>query len=455
MKHLNNLPKALANALKIKWNAFSDASKSTDVTIPSNPEFLDSLKYVFALSSFIAESCTRNPKMLVHLFESGDLQSDYSGDTYFNKLNTVLSGINDEIQLEHLFRLFRCREMVRIAWRDLVGWADLSETMRDLSALADACIDLALEILYQWQCAADGTPTGTNGLRQHLVVIGLGKLGGRELNFSSDVDLIFAYPEAGETQDGGKVISNEEFFSRLCQRLIKVLGKTTADGFVFRIDTRLRPYGENGPLVMSFDAMEQYYQRQGREWERYVWIKARVVAGNKVAGSNLLERLKPFVYRRYLDFGAFESLRDMKEKISLEVKRKQLKDNIKIGSGGIREIEFFGQMFQLIRGGVIPSLQEPGIKKVLATLAGESIIPQKVGDELCRAYIFLRTLENRLQEFSDQQTHLLPLGEAESARLALSMNFKDCQTFTDHLKLHREKVQERRDLGYYIFIKTE
>lgn len=442
MKHLNKLPDALANAFKIKWDAFIDASKSTNVIIPSNPEFLDALKHVFVFSNFAAECCSRDPKMLTNLFESGDLQSGYSEDTYLNKLDTVLAGIKDETQLEHLFRRFRHCEMVRIAWRDLIGWADLSETMRDLSAFADACIDCALDILYEWQCVADGIPIGTDGLRQRLVVIGMGKLGGRELNFSSDVDLIFAYPEVGETKGSGKAISNEAFFLRLCRRLIKVLGKTTADGFVFRVDTRLRPHGENGPLVMSFDALEQYYQRQGREWERYAWIKARVVAGDKVAGSHLLERLKPFVYRRYLDFGAFESLRDMKEKISLEVRRKQLQNNIKLGPGGIREIEFFGQMFQLIRGGVIPSLQEPGIKKVLATLAGEGIIPQKVGDELCRAYVFLRTLENRLQEFSDQQTHLLPSGEVENARLALSMNFKDSQTFADHLKLHREKVHD-------------
>ncbi|UCH19499.1 MAG: bifunctional [glutamate--ammonia ligase]-adenylyl-L-tyrosine phosphorylase/[glutamate--ammonia-ligase] adenylyltransferase [Deltaproteobacteria bacterium] len=409
-------------------------------SLSADPE-LDKIAHrIFLFSDFVANSCTRDPKLLRDLVESGDLKSRYRPETYRRKLEKSLAAIKGDVQLEEDLRRLRRREMVRIAWRDLAGWVDLSETFNDLSAFADACIDQTLTLLYNWQCAAQGIPIGIDGSRQQLVVIGMGKLGGKELNFSSDVDLIFTYPEIGETKGGIKRLSNEDFFVRLCRRLIKVLGRTTVDGFVFRIDTRLRPYGESGPLVMNFDAMERYYQREGREWERYAWIKARVVAGDKVAGQRLLKRLNPFVYRRYLDFGAFESLRNMKEKISIEVQRKGLKNNIKLGSGGIREVEFFGQVFQLIRGGVTQSLQERSIQKALGALARENYIPRKVSEELCNAYEMLRTVENRLQEFSDQQTHQLPSKRMEKKRLALSMNFEDPETFTSHLDDHRRRV---------------
>ena len=198
--------------------------------------------------------------------------------------------------------------MLRIAWRDLAGRADLEETMTELSDLADACIEGALTVLYEGLCRQRGTPTGRGGTPQQLVVLGMGKLGARELNFSSDVDLILAFPEGGRTVGAPSAISNDEFFTRLGRRLVRALGQVTADGFVFRIDTNLRPFGESGPLAMSFAALEGYYQNQGREWERYAWIKARVVAGDKQAGHNLLTLLQPFIYRRYLDYGVFESL---------------------------------------------------------------------------------------------------------------------------------------------------
>ena len=268
----------------------------------------------------------------------------------------------------------------------------------------------------------------------------MGKLGGEEMNFSSDVDLIFAYPDSGRTSGGLQTVSNVRFFLLLCRRLIKVLGSPTPDGIVFRIDLRLRPDGDNGPLVMSFDNMENYYQVHGREWERYAWIKARVVAGDKTAGKMLLDRLSPFVYRRYLDYGMFESLREMKRRISLEVKRKQMDDNIKLGPGGIREVEFFGQVFQLIRGGVVPGLQDRRILPVLKKLARENVIPKKTHRELHDAYIFLRKTENRLQEFSDQQTHMLPSDPVEQTRLARSMGFDNQLSFDQCLKKHMESV---------------
>ncbi|MDX2440753.1 MAG: bifunctional [glutamate--ammonia ligase]-adenylyl-L-tyrosine phosphorylase/[glutamate--ammonia-ligase] adenylyltransferase [Desulfobacterales bacterium] len=440
MKHLKELPEILAADFERKWNAFCIESEKADISLPDNPEFLKTLKLVFVFSDFVAVSCTRNPEMLTGLIESGDLKQRYSPDTYNTKIKTSLAEAKDDNTLEQILRRIRTREMVRIAWRDLTGLADLAETMSDLSAFADACIDHTLSILYDRQCTEFGIPTGSDNLPLRLIVIGMGKLGGHELNFSSDVDLIFAFAEQGKTKQGPKSISNEEFFLRLCRQIIRIIGRATSDGFVFRVDTRLRPFGENGPLCMSFDAMEQYYQRQGREWERYAWIKARVVAGDKEAGKQLLEKLNPFIYRRYLDFGVFGSLRDMKKKISLEIKRKGMKENIKLGPGGIREIEFFGQVFQLIRGGVVPALQERRIEKVLRILAEESYFPQNVCDELLQAYEFLRKTEHRLQEFYDQQTHKLPSDPVDRERLAASMGFDSYKIFCEHLEKHTKNV---------------
>jgi len=440
MKPIDTFPEKLISDANIKWSRFCAAAEKPGVSIPVDPDFIEIAKNIFSFSDFVANSCIRDPKLLLGLIERGDLNRPHRQQTYRKKLEDALSGIKEEAGLEQVLRRLRRREMVRIAWRDIAGWADLWETMADLTALADACIDQTLTLLNNWQCTEHGIPIGPHGSQQQLVVIGLGKLGGRELNFSSDVDLIFAFPEIGKTRGGLESTTNEDFFVRLCRRLIKVLSRATVDGFVYRVDTRLRPFGESGPLVMNFDAMEQYYQQEGRDWERYAWIKARLVAGDKIAGRRLLKRLNPFVYRRYLDFGAFESLRDMKEKISLEVRRKGLKNNIKLGAGGIREIEFFGQVFQLIRGGVSQSLQRRSIRKALEVLAREKYIPQEVSRELCRAYEILRTVENRLQEFSDQQTHQLPSNPMERTRLALSMNFEDSKTFIRQLNYHRERV---------------
>jgi len=436
----DDLPQPLTNDYQNRWQAFQHATEAAGIPPVTRPKILESSKYVFAFSDFVAASCRRDPTMLIDLIDSGDLFGRRQLNDYDHKLKTLLADVSDQDSLMPLLRCCRRRELVRIAWRDLAGWADLAETMTDLSAFADACLHRCLEILYQWQCATSGIPTAADGSQQQLVILGLGKLGARELNFSSDVDLIFAYPKGGKTHGTRQSTSNEDFFSRLCRRLIKVIGQPTADGFVFRVDARLRPFGESGPLTMDFDAMEQYYQQQGREWERYALIKARSVAGDINAGTRLLKRLYPFVYRRYLDFSAFESLREMKQMIARDVKRKGMPNNIKLGPGGIREIEFFGQIFQLIRGGVTPALQNTGIITVLKVLAAEGHIPQNVCSELVEAYLFLRNIENRLQAFSDQQTHQLPSDETGNLRLAASTGFPDIKSFTALLNKHRQVV---------------
>ncbi|MCP4346762.1 MAG: bifunctional [glutamate--ammonia ligase]-adenylyl-L-tyrosine phosphorylase/[glutamate--ammonia-ligase] adenylyltransferase [Desulfobacterales bacterium] len=440
----SKLSDMLVNEANKRWDEFCNASENAGVSIIYPPEIISEIKRVFSFSDFVAKTCIRNPEMPDNLIRTGDLQKTYKQGDYYNKLETYISEFAEnqaalQSSIQQILRRFRCREMVRIAWRDLAGHADLSETMADLSDLADSCIEHALSLLYRWECEKSGVPFGTDGSQQHLVVLGMGKLGAYELNFSSDIDLIFAYPEHGETK-GAKSVTNEQFFSKLCRDMIKLLGANTPDGIVFRVDMGLRPFGEAGPLVMNFDNLETYYENQGREWERYAWIKARVAAGDKQAGKRLLARLNPFIYRRHLDFGVYDSLRDMKQKISLEVKRKGMEDNIKLGPGGIREIEFFGQIFQLTRGGISPVLQERRIQNVLKILVRENCIEQKECDELQAAYVFLRNTEHRLQEVSDKQTHKLPSDPLGKERLAASMGFDSPAELMSQLEKYMENV---------------
>lgn len=427
------LPSELIEDADNRWRAVCQAAEAAGVVLPEDPEFVAMLRWVLGLSEFVVRSCTSTPEILVDLFQNGALKQPYPAGSCHDRFQTAIASATDPDTLGTLMRRFRRQEMVQIAWRDLAGQADLSETMTALTVLAESCIEGALQTLYGWQCRQYGFPASADGRRQQLVVIGMGKLGGRELNFSSDIDLIFAYPEDGGTVDGPKGIGNDEFFALLCRQLLQTIGAVTPEGFVFRTDIRLRPYGESGPIVMSFDALEAYYQQQGRDWERYAWIKARVVAGDLTAGRDFMGRIKPFVYRRYLDFGAFESLRRMKLKIELEEQRKGIENNIKLGRGGIREIEFFGQVFQLIRGGVEPALQRRGIQNVLAVLVAEAHIPTAVCRDLENAYVFLRRTENHLQAFWDQQSHVLPQGGLNRLRLAVSMGFSNWEDYRTEL----------------------
>ncbi|MDX1370771.1 MAG: bifunctional glutamine synthetase adenylyltransferase/deadenyltransferase, partial [Pseudomonas sp.] len=278
------------------------------------------LQRVAAASDFVVQQGERDPQMLLNLAASGELERSLGAGELRAQLIEALAECGDEDELGRRLRRFRNRQQVRIIWRDISRQADLIETCRDLSDLADACIDQAYYWLYPHHCAQFGTPMGRrSGEPQHMVILGMGKLGAHELNLSSDIDLIFGFPEGGETEGVKHPLDNQEFFIRLGQKLIKALDVITVDGFVFRTDMRLRPYGSSGSLVFSFNALEQYYQDQGRDWERYAMIKARVVGGDQVAGAQLLEMLRPFVYRRYLDFSAIEALRAMKQLIQQEV----------------------------------------------------------------------------------------------------------------------------------------
>ena len=396
---------------------------------------------VAAASEFVLEQSVRDPAMLLGLVDSGELDRRFAPGELCAQLAAAAQAATTEEELARNLRRQRTRQQVRIIWRDLTRQADLVETCRDLSDMADAAIDQAYQWLYPRHCQQFGTPIGNrSGLPQQMVVLGMGKLGAVELNLSSDIDLIFAFPEGGETEGVKRSLDNQEFFTRLGQRLIKALDPITVDGFVFRVDMRLRPYGSSGALTLSFNALEQYYQDQGRDWERYAMIKARVVAGDQVAGAQLQEMLRPFVYRRYLDFSAIEALRTMKQLIQQEVRRKGMAENIKLGAGGIREVEFIAQAFQLIHGGRDLSLQQRPLLKVLATLEGQGYLPAAVVDELREGYLFLRYTEHAIQAIGDRQTQMLPDGDLDRARIAFMLGFPDWEAFHAQLMHWRGRI---------------
>ena len=343
----------------------------------------------------------------------------------------------DESALHQRMRQLRQQVWLVVTARDLAGHANLAEVMTAYSALAEVCIAAALEFHHAALAARHGEPRDAQGQPQQMVVVGMGKLGGGELNVSSDIDLIYLYPEEGET-DGGKPISNHEFFVRLGRKLAGALSENTADGYVFRVDLRLRPWGESGPLAMGFAMLEDYLVAQGRPWERYAWIKARPLTG---ARHNELDAIvRPFIYRKYLDFDAFAAIRDLHVQIRREVARRDMAHNVKLGPGGIREIEFTAQVFQLIRGGQIAALRQRPTLLVLAELAKTGLMTLDAQQELTAAYDFLRRLEHRIQYLDDAQTQLLPDDAASQAMLAEAMNFPDYTALLAALDHHRNKV---------------
>lgn len=461
------IPEALDTVIQNYWeNLLQDNSCSERLLqlFSQHPEFRDELTRVWVASDFVASMSSRKPALILDLYESGDLNRSYTGsdkscyedwslrlENYsINLAEQKFSSYREvEKELKHLLRIFRQREIMRIIWRDITAKACLVEICADMSAMADVCLQFALKIIHLWCCKEMGQALGADGKPQFLLVIAMGKYGARELNVSSDIDLIFTFPEIGETvpientdlsQKKFQASSKRKFFIRQGQRLIDVLGSVTEDGFVFRVDMRLRPYGSAGALALSFDAMEEYYQSQGRDWERFAMIKARVVAGNMAAGKQLLETLRPFVYRRYLDFSAIDALREMKSLISRQVKRKGMKENIKLGDGGIREIEFVVQVIQLIHGGKNRKLQDPNLLKVLKVLVTDGYIEEKDGSELQGCYFFLRNLEHKLQALSDKQTHKLPADSISRLRVAKAMGYDNWEKLSGDLEKVREKV---------------
>jgi glutamate-ammonia-ligase adenylyltransferase len=348
-----------------------------------------------------------------------------------------------------LLRRYRAAGSARLAWRDVLGMDDVDATLAGSTVLAETCLQLALAALEQDFATRHGWIRKADGSAQRLVVFALGKLGGGELNFSSDIDLVYGYEDDGESSSdqggsdhgpGARPLVAEQYYSRLGQQLAKLLDEVTAEGFCHRVDLRLRPFGNAGRVAWSFAAMESYYQREGRDWERYAWQKARPVAGDIAAGERFLHTLRPFVYRRYLDYGALDGLREMKVAIAAEVARKDLADDIKRGPGGIREIEFLVQALQLIRGGREPALRERRLLPALEALVQAGHIEAPAGVALARAYRFLRRLENRLQILRDAQVHALPDDPLERARIAVALACDDWPALLAALQEQRALV---------------
>ena len=371
--------------------------------------------------------------------------------------------VTDENSLSRALRRLRKHVMLKLLTRDLGGLADLDEVMSCMTALAELAVRRAQAFVMGSLVAQYGQPIGApSGMPQELLVIGMGKLGGGELNVSSDIDLIFVYPEDGDSNGArtprkgdaagyptasplpSRSLSNHEFFSKLGRRLINLIHEPTGEGYVFRVDMRLRPYGDSGPLAMSFAALEEYLIEQGREWERYAWIKARVVSPVDYPSIKELTQLaQPFIFRKYLDYGAFASMRKLHAQIRQEVQRRDRLNNIKLGPGGIREIEFIAQVFQLIRGGRDAHLRIRPTLQVLQLL-GESgqLMPEAVA-ELSAAYIFLRNLEHRLQYLDDQQTQDLPENPDDQELIAAGMGYANYCAMLEQLDRHRALVSEQ------------
>ena len=419
-------------------------SGALEVFEAAGPDLRDSLPRVLAASDFVCASLARDSAhakwpLSRWLVEEAGLTAVLARGEMEQRLKAAVAAEPDLAGFMAALRRQREREMVRIAWRDLEGWATLAETLAETSAFADAAIEAAVDYASLDLARMYGEPRNVAGELQPFIVLGMGKLGGGELNFSSDIDLIFLFPDKGTTS-GARCIDNEDFFTRLGRLVIRLLGEATAEGIAFRVDMRLRPFGESGPLVASAGFLDDYLQTHGRDWERYAWIKARAVTG--VAAYKLIqsESVRPFVYRRYLDFGVFEALREMKALIAKEVARRDLAEHVKLGPGGIREIEFVVQAFQLIRGGQDRRMQTQSLLTVLPQLAGGKLLPGRVAQELEAAYVFLRRLENRLQMLGDNQVHAIPVEPLARERIAIAMGFADWNACGAELDQHRARV---------------
>ena len=425
-----------------EWKALGD--KRTEELAGHLAEPPEGMALVLAASDFVYNELGRQDDLLSRWLAEDALTSARTHSDYVQRTRQLVAEAADEAALMSALRRLRRAEMARIAWRDIAELAPFATIASESSALADAIIDAALEYVQTALEARYGTPYNTRDERQKMVVFALGKLGASELNFSSDIDLIYAFEDGGTTR-GAREVDHDEFYTRVARRLIKVLGEVNQEGFVYRVDMRLRPFGSQGPMASSFQALEHYYQTHGRDWERYAWIRARVVAGDHDAGRAFLEMLRPFIYRRYLDFSALGSLREMKSMINAEVRRGGLENNIKTGPGGIREVEFLAQAFQLVRGGRLPALRGREVIPVLERLAEYELLPEFATRGLANAYRFLRTLEHRLQQVEDQQLHTLPKGERDRARIALSLGFEAWDSLEDVLERHRQLVHSHFD----------
>ena len=440
IQFIGSVPEELRDTVERWWERACARQSFVDTYHALTERHREELVRVVAASEFVASALIQDPQSL-QWFCQHDARTAYDANAGYEAQASSAPTIE---QAQSILREWRRRAMLRIAWRDVAGTAPVTETLQAVSDLADATIRAAALAAQLHLLPIFGKPHSSKESSSPFIILGMGKLGGRELNFSSDIDLVFLSAEAGETA-GPRIVDNEEYFNRLGREIIRLLDERNADGFVFRVDMRLRPFGESGPLVVSLASLEDYLQQHGRDWERYAWIKARAIVGAGAYSSAYDEFVRPFVYRRYLDFGVFESLRNMKALIVREVARRDLEHHLKLGKGGIREVEFIVQSMQLVRGGSDRRLQNPALLDVLPLLAGSKLVSEKDIAELTAAYLELRKAENALQMIRDQQTHSLPQDPLDRARLALSMGFSDWAGTAARLESTLDKVAAQFD----------
>ncbi|WP_019675144.1 bifunctional [glutamate--ammonia ligase]-adenylyl-L-tyrosine phosphorylase/[glutamate--ammonia-ligase] adenylyltransferase [Arsukibacterium perlucidum] len=408
-------------------------------------------------SLFLGRTLIQQPELVSLLLDKNAVAQQIS-QQWGDPLTAVES--TDEATVFSCLRRYRNRALVLLLTADIYQLQTTEQGLTRVSSLADCLINSAYRWAYQLQQQQNGTPFDEHEEPMPMLILGMGKLGGKELNFSSDIDLIFTYPGHGETLGGRRSLEHQQFFTKVGQKLIAALHQATADGFVYRVDMRLRPFGDSGPLVLSFAALEDYYQEQGRDWERYALLKARVLNPDQRHAEELQKLLKPFIYRRYIDFSAIESLRRMKQLIEQENRRRNRVDNIKLGAGGIREVEFVVQTLQLIRGGRIPQLQQQSLLTALEGLVQHEMLTASQAAELKNDYLLLRRVEQALQGIDDKQTQTLPADNTGRRQLLACLNIADwpslLQQVTDamsrvhqqfKLVIDHEDSPEQEELG--------
>ncbi|QGP53669.1 Glutamate-ammonia-ligase adenylyltransferase [Piscirickettsia salmonis] len=431
---MRDLPDDLLHVFSKYWLNWQAQVSTLTLVLPD--DFYKTVARVWSSSCFIMDYCLQNPEQLAALFKSQAMGAELvTQDNYQHKLAILINDIHCLDELKRELRRFRRYETVRIAWRALAGWSEDKQTLTELSALANTCLVMSFDWLKGYLRPVYGE---LNTEDAELLVLALGKLGGGELNFSSDIDLIFASRGQGVTTGGRRQVDEKSYFNQLAQYLTQVLNDVTVDGFVYRVDVRLRPYGNSGPLVMPLEAMAVYYQHQGRAWERYALVKAQLVIGSLTGRQEWLAICTPFVYRRYVDYGIFSALRELRAQILLEAE-KQSKNCIKRGIGGIREAEFSVQALQLVYGGRLVALQTSSFIHALQALDEAQLIDSTVVYARLADYLFLRRVENCLQMYADGQEHQLPADALTQLRLSYALGFESYAAFEK--ELHR--IQQR------------
>ena len=431
---IDTLPSSLRNAANRSWERICELDDPGDGDLSEEQVWV--FARMLACSDYAADAARKHWPWFHGAIANGKFEKPPQVEFALPATNSGEAGAKKYL------RHYRHRQMLHILWREYANTAAQGETLASLSALADELLLAARSVAAESLMERFGQAVNASGDQIPLVILAMGKLGGYELNFSSDIDIVFLYPEDGET-NGPRTLSANEYFVRFSRRIVRLLDDKTEDGFVYRVDTRLRPFGDSGPPVVSFSSLESYLLQHGRSWERYAYVKARFVGAeetSEVASDLLHSMIEPFVYRRYLDFGVFESLRDMKAMIAEEVRKRELADNIKIGPGGIREIEFIVQALQLVRGGGNGNLRRTELEIAMQELDDSRSLPAESIEELTAAYRFLRRLENLIQAIRDQQTHDIPGDSTDRARLVLAMQFDGWDSLASAVSLHRANV---------------